>query len=404
MMRSTLGAKTKQIIDFLGLTRSVLVLLGSITLASTGERLWLAFAPKYLETLGAGVFLIGAFDALQTLLGAIYAYPGAWLTDRFGQRKSLLLFSLISSLGYIIVYLWPHRYALLVGAFFFLAWSALSLPTTFSVVANHLKMEKHTMGIGVQSLIRRVRMMIGPLIGGWLITQWGCDNGVQLALLCCIVLSGVTFFLQFMMFNEPPDAPTETKKNFTFFEVFRSFPAQLKELLLSDILIRFCERIPYAFVILWVIDQNGLSVQAFSFLVAIELGVAMLCYIPVAHLADKHGQKPFVLITFLFFTLFPLSLLLSHNLTSLAIAFTIRGLKEFGEPARKALIIAYSPPELKSKAYGVYYLIRDCVITLGSFIGAALWKISPQTNFIGSTLFGLAGTLWFYFFIYQKKQ
>ena len=90
MMRSILGAKTKQLTEFLGLTRNIGILLGAITVASTGERLWLGFAPKYLETLGAGVFLIGFFDALQTLLGAIYAYPGAWLTDRFGQKRSLL--------------------------------------------------------------------------------------------------------------------------------------------------------------------------------------------------------------------------------------------------------------------------------------------------------------------------
>ena len=40
---------------------------------------------------------------------------------------------------------------------------------------------------------------------------------------------------------------------------------------------------------------------------------AMLCYIPVAHLADKYGRRPFVLITFVFFTLFPVTLLWAHN-------------------------------------------------------------------------------------------
>jgi hypothetical protein len=43
------------------------------------------------------------------MLGAVYAYPGAWLTDRLGQKKSLLVFSLISIFGYLIVYIWPSR-------------------------------------------------------------------------------------------------------------------------------------------------------------------------------------------------------------------------------------------------------------------------------------------------------
>src|SRR5262245_35742280 len=82
----------QQTARFLALKRNTSLLLATLVLALTGERLWLGFASKYLETLGAGVFIIGLFDALLTLLGAVYAYPGGWLTDRWGQRRSLLLF------------------------------------------------------------------------------------------------------------------------------------------------------------------------------------------------------------------------------------------------------------------------------------------------------------------------
>src|SRR5512133_1361204 len=94
--------------DFLALRRNTTLLLVALVLAGTGERLWLGFAPKYLETLGATVLIIGLFDGLQTLLGAIYAYPGGWLTDRWGQRRSLLLFNALSLLGYAIVLVWQH--------------------------------------------------------------------------------------------------------------------------------------------------------------------------------------------------------------------------------------------------------------------------------------------------------
>src|SRR4051812_18800228 len=62
--------------SFLALKRNTSLLLVMLLLAGTGEKLWLGFAPKYLETLGATVLIIGSFDALQTLLGALYAYPG----------------------------------------------------------------------------------------------------------------------------------------------------------------------------------------------------------------------------------------------------------------------------------------------------------------------------------------
>ena len=415
----------RSVSEFLALRRNTSLLLVALLLAGTGEKLWLGFAPKYIETLGGSILIIGLFDALQTFLGAIYAYPGGWLTDHWGQRKSLLLFSAISIAGYILVLLWQSWLALLLGSFLFLAWSALSLPATFSVIATSLKSNRHTMGVGVQSMIRRVPMMLGPLIGGWLITHFGWTDGVRYALAACIVMSLLTLAFQWFMFE--PDNPRSSRGNEaqtknsngassrrllqvqkppapTFFTVVKSFTPGLKELLVSDILIRFCERIPYAFIILWAMDSGGLNTQQYGYLVAFEMVTAMLCYIPVAHLADKYGRRPFVLVTFVFFTLFPVTLLRAHNFAWLALAFVVRGLKEFGEPARKALIIGEAAPELRARTYGAYYLIRDCTVTTGSFLGAWLWHVSPQANFIGAALCGALGTIWFWRFIYRKKS
>src|SRR5262249_20823023 len=147
----------------------------------------------------------------------------------------------------------------------------------------------------------RVPMIIGPLVGGWLITRHGWTDGVRYALLGCIALSLLTLAFQWTLqdpakFASP--AAGEGGPHASFLAVVRSFNPLLRELLVSDILIRFCERIPYAFVILWAMDHAGVSAREFGVLTAIEMITAMLCYIPVAHLADKHGQRPFVLATF----------------------------------------------------------------------------------------------------------
>jgi MFS family permease len=406
-----------KISEFLALRRNTSLLLVALVLAGTGEKLWLGFAPKYIEVLAHGllsaaqiILVIGVFDALQTFLGAIYAYPGGWLTDHWGQRKSLLLFSLVSIAGYILVLLWQSWLALLLGSFLFLAWSALSLPATLSVIATSLQSHRHTMGVGVQSLIRRVPMMLGPLLGGWLLTRFGWTDGVRYALALCIGMSLLTLAFQWFMFESDAgradlpvsQAAQQRRPTMTFLGVVKTFTPALRELLVSDILIRFCERIPYAFIILWAMDHGGLTAQQFGYLVTFEMVTAMLCYLPVAHLADKYGRRPFVLITFVFFTLFPVTLLFAHDFRWLALAFVVRGLKEFGEPARKALIIGEAVPELRARTYGAYYLIRDCTVTSGSFLGAWLWSVSPQANFIGAAICGALGTIWFWWFIYRK--
>ena len=396
----------RRVAEFLALRRNTVLLLVALILAGTGERLWLVFAPKYLQVLGAGVFIIGLFDGVQTLLGALYAYPGGWLTDRMGPRLSLTLFSVVSLGGYALVLVWRHWLALIVGAFLFLAWSAFSLPATFSVVATSLQRSRHTMGIGVQSMVRRLPMMLGPLAGGWLITRYGWADGIRYALAGCIVLSVLTMVFQWAMVEPAPEhkAREISTRAGNLRVVLKSFTPELKELLVSDILIRFCERIPYAWVIVWALNYGGLDAQQYGVLVAIEMATAMVCYIPVAHWADKYGRRPFVLITFFFFTLFPVTLLCVPSFGSLAVAFVVRGLKEFGEPARKALIISQAVPELRARTYGAYYLIRDCVVTTGAFLGAWLWSLSPRTNFAGAAIFGAAGTIWFWFFIFRRRQ
>jgi MFS family permease len=388
--------------EFLGLRRNTALLLVVLVLIGTGERLWINFAPKYLQVLGAGILIIGIFDALQVFLGAVYAYPGGWMTDHWGQRRSLLLFTALSMAGYAVVLLWQHWLAVLLGAFLFLAWSTLSLPATFSVVATSLEAHRHTMGIGVQSMVRRVPMMVGPLVGGWLVTQYGWLRGVRYALLGCIGLGVATVALQWLMVEA--HSPAKPDGRVSFFTVVKSFSPTLRELLVSDILIRFCERMPYAFAILWAMNYGGVNAQQYGYLVAIEMIVAMVCYIPVAHLADKHGRVPFVFATFVFFTLFPVSMLWAKSFGWLAAAFAIRGLKEFGEPARKAMIIGEASPELRARTYGAYYLIRDCVVTTGSLLGAWLWSISPQANFVGAATCGAAGTIWFWWYIGRRRK
>jgi len=183
-------------------------------------------------------------------------------------------------------------------------------------------------------------------------------------------------------------------------KLFQLMNPPMKRLLVTDILIRFCEQIPYAFVVIWCMKTVSEPVSALQFglLTTIEMAVAILVYIPVAYLADRSTKKPFVLMTFVFFTLFPLVLLYSRSLEWLIAAFILRGLKEFGEPTRKALIMDLAPDSCKAGMFGLYYLIRDLVVSLAALGGAFLWQISPDANLITAFAFGIMGTLGFAFF------
>ena len=125
------------------------------------------------------------------------------------------------------------------------------------------------------------------------------------------------------------------------------------------------------------------------------MATAILIYLPVAYLADRATKKPFVVATFCFFTLFPLAMLFAKSFWWLVPIFVIRGLKEFGEPSRKALIMDLAPEDKKAAMFGVYYLIRDVIVSIAAFGGAFLWQIGPAVNLLAAAGFGAIGTIWF---------
>lgn len=375
--------------EFFGLRRNLVWLLVAILAIGTGEETWMRFVPKYLESLGAAALIIGLYDGLKTLLGAIYSYPGGVVVDRWGHRTALVAFTAISIAGYALVALIPRWPAVIGGTFLFLAWSTLSLPAMFSLVGKNLSAEKHSMGIGMQSLIKRVPMMIGPLMGGLLIDRYGVVGGVRMGLGISIAMGVIGLLAQRQIREESLQFEPAPR---SFWVVVKSFDPSLRRLLFSDILVRFCERIPYAWVVIYAMDVVRVSATSVGVLAAIEMMVAVACYVPVAYLTERFGKEPFVTATFFFFTIFPLTLVAAHGFPMLVVAFAVRGLKEFGDSPRKALIVSYAPAEMRGRTVGAYYLIRDTFVSVGALLGAWLWKFGPSVNFWSAAALGAAGT------------
>jgi MFS family permease len=381
-----------RVANFFGLKRNLVVLLIAIFVIGAGEELWMRFVPKYLQVLGATVFVIGLYDALRTLLGAIYAYPGGLLVDFWGHRRAFITFNIFSVVGYSLVLLIPHWGAVIAGMFLFLSWTCFSLPATFSLVGETLAANRYAMGIGIQMVIRRLPIMIAPIVGGILIDRYGVVDGVRLGLTMSILLSTATIFVQRQLRDEPKEK-AEVTERWSFWRSLREFDSPMRRLLLSDILIRFCERIPFAWAVIFAMDYIGMSAKQVGVLTMIEVLVASLCIIPASHFADKYRREPFVIVTFLMFTIFPIALMVSRNFNMLAVAFAIRGLKEFGDTSRKALIISYSAPERRGQMVGAYYLVRDLIVSSAALLGAYLWALGPRLNFLGAAAFGIAGTI-----------
>ena len=379
-----------KIIRYLSLERNVTIASAAVFLLGFGEELWKKFLPKYLEALGASVPVIGLFGTAEDFLDAIYQYPGGWIADRFGRRRAFLVFLALATVGYLIYLMgpsWPYAFA---GLAFVMAWQSMASPAIFAVIGDALPPHKRAMGFSVQSILKRVPIVIAPIIGGVIITRRGVVSGVHVGLIATLAIAAVTGLLIRLINVQPaPHFPVN------IFGVWRLFQSGLKRLLISDIFIRTCEGMADVLVILYVTNVLHVNTARFGTLLAILFTTTLIIYLPAAKAADRVGRRPFIIATFCAFALYPLAIIAASSFVGLVIAFIIGGFREIGEPARKAMIVDLAAPQLRARTVGLYYLLRSLAITPAAAIGGVLWKLTPQIPFLVAGAFGVVGTFVF---------
>jgi len=273
----------------------------------------------------------------------------------------------------------------------------MASPAVFATIGDALPKELRAMGFTVQSMLKRIPMVLSPLVGGAMIAAFGVRRGIRAGLAITLVPAVTAVPLLFLINLRA--APKDSVK---MRGVWNAFHPTLKRLLVSDIAIRTCEGMADIFTVLYVTNVTGITIPRYGVLVAVQLATAILVYIPSAKIADRLGRKPFVIATFVCFALFPVAVVLANNFVWLVGAFAIGGLREIGEPSRKAMIVDFAEPSLRARTVGLYYLVRSLTITPAAAVGGLLWKIAPQTPFVLAFLIGIAGTIIFALTVEEK--
>jgi hypothetical protein len=133
--------------------------------------------------------------------------------------------------------------------------------------------------------------------------------------------------------------------------------------------------------------------------------VALLTYVPIGRMTAVVGLQPFIGLTFIFFAVFPLSLALAPDGYGLILAFVVWGLREIGEPARKALIVSLLPAPMRAQGVGLYWGIRGVAICWASLVGALVWFwFGPAVLLYLAFAFGCAGAAVFYVYARQSEE
>ena len=386
-----------KVVDYLSLERNVSLASAAVFILALGEELWKKFLPKYLEALGASTGMIGLFGTAEDLFDAIYQYPGGWMADRLGRRRAFLIFVALASAGYLVYLFSPSWPFMFLGLGLVMAWQSMASPGIFALIGDALPRGRRAMGFTLQSILKRVPIVIAPVAGGLLIAASGVVKGIHVALLVTLGLALVTMILVSRI-----DVVVNASRTTGIIGVWRTFHTALKRLLISDVIIRTCEGMTGVITILYVTNVQHFTIKEYGTLIAVQMITSILVYIPAGKIADRLGRKPFVIATFVNFALFPLAIIAASSFILLVFAFVIGGLREIGEPARKAMIVDFAQDNVRARSVGLYYLIRSLSITPAALTGGLLWSFAPQVPFIVAGVIGLIGTVVFAITVEEK--
>ena len=179
----------QRIKDWLGLERDVMVMILTVLVITLSKQLWTRYVPKYLEYLGASIWVIGLYGSMKRVVRALYQYPGGWASDKLGPKRALIIFTSIAIIGYLIHLFTSNWVLFLIGTLFVLVWDSMSQLAIFSLIGETLKSSRRAIGFSIQSILKRLPIIIAPPLGGYLIEFYGLENGMKIGFLASTVLA-----------------------------------------------------------------------------------------------------------------------------------------------------------------------------------------------------------------------
>jgi MFS family permease len=389
----------------------------SVLFFGLGEQLWSPFLPAYLDAklngsaanpMGgvglAALLAVGIYACLRNLFEAACYVGGGQLTARLGDRGSLILFGALTVGGYVLFVSSNAPVIAIVAALLIVGWEPLSVPVTFTTVATTVTTQHQGMAFALQSIQKRLPRIIGPAVAGFVLAaaarhhgsaDVGYVAGMRWLVGASLLLGLGSLVMQVLWMPRFP-APPRGPRALT---VVRAFHPTLRRLLLAEVFTRWCDWLVREFVVLYLLVIRGVDPVSVGLLFALQNTVALLTYLPIGRMTAVVGLQPFIGLTFIFFALFPLSLAVAPDGYGLVLAFVIWGLREIGEPARKALIVTLLPAPIRAQGVGLYWGLRGVAICWASVIGAVIWFwLGPHALLYLAFGFGCAGAAVFYLY------
>jgi len=350
--------------------------------------------PLFLQENGANVFEAALVVSMQSLLGIALALLSGFLTDRIGSKKLIVLSLVIMALS-ILAYTFVTDWVQVIPfAILFSSSLSIFLPPRFKMLAQSTSPERLTTTTGIMATAWPLGILIGPLIGGYTVENYGWN--FHFYLVACLALVGLILSLALKdnIDEESIDqkisgSDLENKPQESVFT--REVISVLIIYVLYCIATRSATFTTSRLLPIYLTEKFKVDKIRLALFFSVGTGLAtLLPQIPAGILADRYGRRKLMLYCFSTLPILSLLFLRQDNyIQFLLLFFIINLLWGATWPSSEAYMMNLLPTRV-----GTGMSIRSAALSTGRFVGPLvggyLWQvINPSAIFSASALFYL---------------
>jgi multidrug resistance protein len=145
--------------------KKLLTLLLVVFIDLIGWGIVIPILPLLITNVGGGAALVGTIIAAFSLFQFVFAPILGRLSDKYGRRPVLILSSILNSVSYLLIFLFPQISVLFVARMLAGIGSA-NISVAQAYVADTSSAHERTKALGTMGAVFGLGFIVGPLLGG----------------------------------------------------------------------------------------------------------------------------------------------------------------------------------------------------------------------------------------------
>jgi len=368
---------------------NILVLAISSGIGSLGGFVGV-YSSKYFVQIGGNLLTVGLLASAASLIQFFTLSIGGFLADYYGRRK-VIVFAALSGAFFPLFYAFVQDWRVF-GALTLLATiGTIANPATHAIMADSIPPEKRTRGIASLQVVSTLPSAMSPLIGGWLIQNYGLENGFRIACIYAAVFTFVSAIPIFVLLKETLHLKVVKNPDFPLRDALFGFakpsaypqPSSLKALMLSYALVMLANGAVSQYYIFYATGVAGLTEFEWGSVVGLQLLLASVLKIPGGWLSDRVGKRKIMIISLL--TTVPMILLftLSRSLIQVMVAaLLLVAVGIYYAPAYEALQADLTPRQMRGRTTSLWLMVGAVSAAIGAPVGGyAFQTFGPAVPF-----------------------